>query len=175
MTLAHLTIIVTGLLYVGSGMILAVVVRLLGPTYHTKVTGPLWLIGLFAAGALGLLWRGSTILFPGRLVDTANMSPVAPLTALIVAGLCLFILDFVMGDRSPPPLFHRYCSWAIRHHVPDSAIVDMAFGLNPALHQAAPKAAQITRTGRKTRLFVLTASAAAILTVLGVIAWASVG
>ena len=170
MTLAHLTVIVTGLLYVASGMALAVVVRLLGPTYHTKVTGPLWLIGLFAGGALGLLWRGATILFPGRLVDTSNMSPVAPVTALIVAGLCLFILDFVMGDRSPPPLFHRYCSWAIRHHVTDEAILDMAFDLNPAVHQAAPKGAQINRTDRRTRLLVMTAGALTILAVLGVIA-----
>lgn len=170
MTTAHLTAIVTGLLYIGAGMALAVVVRLLGPTYHTKVTGPFWLILMFALGALGLLWRGVTILFPGRLVDISGMSLVAPVTALIVAGLCLFILDFVMGDRSPPPLFHRYCSWAIRHHVPDSEVMDMAFALNPAMHQAAPEGAQINRTGRRTRLVVLTASAATILTVLGVIA-----
>ena len=169
MIAAQLIVVLTGLLYVGASMALGVVVRLLGPTYHTKVTAPWPVIAFFALAAALLLWRGVTILFPGHLVDTTGMSLVATATAAVVVGLTLFILDFVMGDRSPPPLFSRYFGWAVRHGL-DDAIIASTFDKAPAMHLAAPPAAQITRCGRKTRLFVLTSAAAVILTILGVVA-----
>jgi len=170
MTWAHLTVIATGLLYVGASMALGVVVRLLGPTYHTKVTAPLWIVVFFALAAVSLLWRGVTLLFPGELVDTDRISLVAPLTAVVVVGLCLFVLDYVMGDRSPPPLFNQWFSWALKRRVTEDGIVHAAFALPPAMHEAAPCGAQINRTGRGLRLAVLSGGAATILIVLGVIA-----
>lgn len=166
----HLTTIVTGLTYIAASMSLAVVVRLLGPTYHTKVTAPWPVIGFFFVSSAGMLWRGVTLLFPGRMVDTSGMSLIAPSTALIVLGLSLFILDFIMGDRSPPPLFDRYFSWAVRRKLDEDLIVRAAFDLPPAMHTAAPAGAQINRCGRKQRLFVLTGAALAILLVLGIVA-----
>lgn len=170
MTLDHLNAVFTGLTYFAAGMCLGVVVRLLGPTYHTKVTAPRWVILFFGVCSGVLLWRGLTILFPGRLVDVTGISLVAPVTALTVLGLCLFILDFIMGDRSPPPLFSRYFSWAIRRGAGEEDLVKAAFSLPPAIHNAAPPEAQINRCSRRARLIVLSGGAAAILSLLGVLA-----
>ena len=169
MTLDHLTPIITGLLYIAACMNLTVVLRLLGPTYHTKISAPFWVSGFFFVSSVGLLWRGVTLLFPGKLVDVTGLSLIAPFTALIVLGLTTFILDFVMGDRSPPPLFSRYFGWAIRR-VPPAELLQAAFDLPPAMHEAAPADAQINRCGRKARLAVLTIGGLAILLVLGVMA-----
>lgn len=163
-------VIATGLMFVASSMSLGVVVRLLGPTFHTKVTAPWPVVGFFFLASAGLFWRGVTFLFPGDLVSTDRMTPIVPLEALIVLGLSIFILDWVMGDRAPPPLLFRYFGWAIRPRLSDERLAQLAFDLPPALHVAAPADAQINRTGRKTRLFVLTAGALVILAALGLIA-----
>lgn len=163
-------VIATGLMFVASSMALGVVVRLLGPTFHTKVTAPWPVIGFFFIASAGLFWRGVTFLFPGDLVSTDQMSLIVPLEAAIVLGLCVVILDWVMGDRAPPPLLFRYFGWAIRPRLSDERLTDLAFTLPPAMHVAAPPEAQISRTGRKTRLFVLTGGALIILAALGVIA-----
>ena len=176
MTLDHdrITAILTGMSYLASGMSLGVVVRLLGPTYHTKVTAPLGVIGFFFLCSVGLLWRGVTLLFPGRLVDTAGMSMVAPMTGLIVLGLCVFILDLIMGDRSPPPLFGKYFGWAIRRRVEERELIEQAFAMNPAMHVAAPPDAQITRTGRRVRVVVMSIGVIVILGMLGLLAASAV-
>lgn len=103
MTMGQLSVILAGLLWVASAAVLQEVARVLGPSFHTKRTVHWgWRI-LTWAGAVIMLVRGITLLFPGRLIEVSRVSVVAPLGALAVLGVTLALLDWVMRDRAPPP------------------------------------------------------------------------
>ncbi|WP_332657380.1 hypothetical protein [Brevundimonas sp.] len=98
-----LFVIAAGLLWMTAGTVLLEVSRILGPSFHTKVTVHIgWRILTWIAGLICFI-RGMTLLFPGKLVEVSRISAMAPLGALVVCGLSLVVLDWVMRDRAPPP------------------------------------------------------------------------
>jgi hypothetical protein len=157
----------TGLSFVISAMVLLAVGRLSGPTYHTKVNAPPWVIGFFFLASAILFWRASTILFPGDLVDVSRMSWVAAAEASVVAGLSVFILNITLRDRAPPPIFERLLGFRMVR-TDEAQIINMAMNTNPAMHaNPAPAEFQVTRVGRTQRITVLLAGAAIIAAILG--------
>lgn len=103
MTLGQISVITAGLLWVASAAVLQEVARVLGPSFHTKTTVHWGWRALTWLGAVVMLVRGATLLFPGRLIEVSRISVVAPLGALAVLGVTLALLDWVMRDRAPPP------------------------------------------------------------------------
>lgn len=99
----HAWVVLTGMLFLSAGGVMTVVFRLLGPTYHTRISGSWFLRGVIFMIAVFLMVRGATTIFPGRLVKVEHMSPLLPLGALVSVAFALIVLDFVQRDRSPPP------------------------------------------------------------------------
>ncbi|QBX38683.1 hypothetical protein E4M02_11215 [Brevundimonas sp. S30B] len=96
--------VVAGLIWMGSGMILLEISRLLGPAFDKVKTVPWGWRALTWAAAVIFFIRGVSLLFPGQLIETSGVSYVAPVTALAVAGVTLALLNWIMADRNPPPL-----------------------------------------------------------------------
>lgn len=99
----HAWVVLTGMLFLSAGGVMTVVFRLLGPTYHTRISGSLFLRSVVFLIAVFLMVRGATTVFPGRLIKVEHMSPLLPLGALCSLAFALIVLDFVQRDRSPPP------------------------------------------------------------------------
>lgn len=98
-----LFVIVAGLFWMAAGTVLLEVSRILGPSFHTRVTVPFGWRVVTWLGALICFIRGMTLLFPGQLVEVSRISVMAPLGSVVVLGLSLAVLDWVMRDRAPPP------------------------------------------------------------------------
>ncbi|ANC53405.1 hypothetical protein A4249_06890 [Brevundimonas sp. GW460-12-10-14-LB2] len=99
----HAWVVLTGMLFLSAGGVMTVVFRLLGPTYHTRISGNWFLRLVVFLIALFLMVRGATTVFPGRLVRVEHMSPLLPVGALVSLAFSMIVLDFVQRDRSPPP------------------------------------------------------------------------
>lgn len=98
-----LFVIAAGLFWMGSGTVLLEVSRILGPSFHTKVTVHVgWRVVTWVAAIICFV-RGMTLLFPGKLIEVSRISVMAPLGSMVVLGLSLVVLDWVMRDRAPPP------------------------------------------------------------------------
>lgn len=103
MTIGQLSVIIAGVFWIASACVLREVARVLGPSFHTKTTVHYGWRALTNLGAIIMLGRGLTLLFPGKLVEVSRISIMAPLGALAVLGVTLALLDWVMRDRAPPP------------------------------------------------------------------------
>lgn len=152
MTLGQICVITAGLLWVASAAVLQEVARVLGPSFHTRTTVHWGWRTLAWLGALIMLVRGITLLFPGQLVEVSRISVVAPLGAVAVLGVTLALLDWVMRDRAPPP-------WSVQIMRAaallgrDGPVKFAAFAVPPAAAGATiPTDAP---TGRRSRLSVL--------------------
>lgn len=138
MTAHEAMILFTGLTFIAAGIVLTETSRLLGPTFHTKVTVHIgWRILCFL-GAAVLFIRGATYLFPGGLVVTDRMSGIAPAEAVVVAGLCWTILDWVMRDRAPPPYAERILRWMVKRGASPQELTSAAIALPPVTVGGAP-------------------------------------
>ncbi|KQS55885.1 hypothetical protein ASG17_07495 [Brevundimonas sp. Leaf363] len=93
----------TGLLFLGAAGVMTVVFRILGPTYHTRISASWLHRGVVFAMAAFFVVRGATLIWPGRLVRVDHMSPLLPAGALVALVMSLLILDLVQRERSPPP------------------------------------------------------------------------
>lgn len=91
----HAWVVLTGMLFLSAGGVMTVVFRLLGPTYHTRISGNWFLRLVVFLIAIFLMVRGATTVFPGRLVRVEHMSPLLPLGALCSLALSMIVLDFV--------------------------------------------------------------------------------
>lgn len=102
--MGHAIAVIAGLIWMGSGMILLEISRLLGPAFDkVKTVQWRWRILTWAAAVIFFV-RGVSLLFPGQLIETTGVSYVAPVTALAVMGVTLALLNWIMADRNPPPL-----------------------------------------------------------------------
>ena len=101
---AHgLLIIVTALIFIASAGCVAQIGRLLSPTYGTRLNAHIgWRILLWL-GAVILLGRAVTLLFPGEAFAVHHMTPMVTLGGLVTLGLALWKLDDVMRENDPPP------------------------------------------------------------------------
>ncbi|PZU71644.1 MAG: hypothetical protein DI531_15380 [Brevundimonas sp.] len=124
-------VVLTGLLFLSAGGVMTVVFRLLGPTYHTRISGSWFLRLVVFLIAVFLMVRGATTIFPGRLVKVEHMSPLLPVGALVSLALALIVLHFVQADRSPPPWsVHVLRALALLKR--DDLVMDMAMKLPAA-------------------------------------------
>ncbi|WP_374322613.1 hypothetical protein [Brevundimonas sp.] len=124
-------VVLTGLLFIAAGGVMTVVFRLLGPTYHTRISGSWFLRLVVFLIAVFLMVRGATTVFPGRLVRVEHMSPLLPMGALASLALALIVLDFVQRDRSPPPWSVQFLR-ALTLLRRDQLVVEAAMRLPPA-------------------------------------------
>ncbi len=124
-------VVLTGMLFLSAGGVMTVVFRLLGPTYHTRISGSWFLRLVVFLIATFLMVRGATTVFPGRLVRVEHMSPLLPLGALCSLAFALIVLHFVQQDRSPPPWsVHVLRALALLKR--DELVMDLAMKLPPA-------------------------------------------
>lgn len=114
MTAHDWMVLATGLVFLSAGAVLSQVFRLLGPTYHTKITAHWAVRGFFFASTLILVARGLSFVFPGRAFAVQHMSVLVPASAVVVLGLALVLLEWVMRDRAPPPWTERLLGFAVR-------------------------------------------------------------
>lgn len=98
-----LLIIVTALIFIASAGCVAQIGRLLSPTYGTRLNAHIgWRILLWL-GAVILIGRAITLLFPGEAFAVSRMTPMVTLGGLVTLGLSLWKLDDVMRENDPPP------------------------------------------------------------------------
>lgn len=101
--MGHTLAIMSGLIWIGGGLVLMEISRILGPAYNTtRTVHPFWR-GVAWVGAVTFFVGGATLLFPGQLIETSSVSLIAPARALGAFGVTLALLDWIMRDRSPPP------------------------------------------------------------------------
>lgn len=96
-------VLYTGTVFLGAGASLQEISRLLGKAYETKVSAPGWARALVSLGAVILFGYGCVILFPGKALQTQNMTVGLPLVGTVVLAMALWLLDHVTGEREPPP------------------------------------------------------------------------
>lgn len=166
MTIGQLSVIIAGVFWIAAACVLREVARVLGPSFHTKATVHYGWRALTNLGALIMLCRGLTLLFPGKLVEVSRISIMAPLGALAVLGVTLALLDWVMRDRAPPP-------WSV--HAMRLAAV---FGKGPVIAAGlavppAPIGAAIPQDApdpsRRSRLPILIGAVAVIIMIAAVV------
>lgn len=98
-----LLIIVTALIFIASAGCVAQIGRLLSPIYGTRLNAHIgWRILLWL-GAVVLIGRAVTLLFPGEAFEVHRMTPMVTLGGLVTLGLALWKLDDVMRENDPPP------------------------------------------------------------------------
>ena len=107
MTLQEAIALYSGLTYIAAAAVCVPIIKVLGPHYPSRLTAPLPFIICGAVYMGVLFFRGVTILFPGQVVTLSAISWVSPLKATADLMLMLFILDYVLRRRSPPPLISR--------------------------------------------------------------------
>lgn len=172
MTAHDWMVLATGLVFLGAGAVLSQVFRLLGPTYHTKVTAHWGVRGFFFLSTFVLVARGLSFLFPGRAFAVQDMSPLVPASALVTLGLSLVLLEWVMRDRAPPPWTERLLGFAARRGVSEETMSELAFVLPPEPHG---RSASEHQPCRFVRLGMMAGAAALILIVVGVVVSATAG
>lgn len=127
MTLQEAVALYSGLTYIAAAAVCVPIVKVLGPLYPTRITAP-WPFIVCGAIYMGVLFfRGVTILFPGQIVTLSAISWVSPLKATADLMLMLFILDYVLRRRSPPPLIGRLIQIALGSGMSERGGVQMAF------------------------------------------------
>ena len=98
-----LMVLYAGVVFLGAGACLLEISRLLGKAYETKVSAPGWIRAGVSLGAVILFAYGCLILFPGKALHVEHMSLGLPLVGTVVLGMALWLLDYVTGEREPPP------------------------------------------------------------------------
>lgn len=166
MTAHDWMVLATGLVFLSAGAVLSQVFRLLGPTYHTKITAHWVVRGFFFASTLILVARGLSFVFPGRAFAVQHMSALVPASALVVLGLSLVLLEWVMRDRAPPPWTERLLGFAVRRGVSDQVVAEMAFALPPEPHG---RPASEREPCRCVRLCMMTGAGLVILIIVAVL------
>lgn len=104
MNIGQVSVMIAGMEWIAAAVVLREVSRLMGPSFHTtKSVHWVWRAVVWGA-ALICFVRGMTLWFPGKLIEVSRVSIMAPLGGLVVLGLSLWVLDWVMRDRAPPPI-----------------------------------------------------------------------
>lgn len=159
-----LMVLYAGSVFLGAGVSLLEIARLLGKSFETKVSAPWWVQGVVFLGAVILFGYGCVILFPGKALQVQHMSAGLPLVGTVVLGMALWLLDHVTGEREPPPWsvdFLRLVALLGR----DSLLKDAAFRTHPAAYLD-PLPTDVPVGSRLLRVAVLLGS----IVVIGVIA-----
>jgi len=172
MTAHEWMVLATGLIFLSAGAVLSQVFRLLGPTYHTKVTAHWTVRGFFFLSTAVLVARGLSIIFPGRAFAVQHMSVLVPASAIVLMGLSLILLEWVMRDRAPPPWTERILGLVARRGASDEAVAELAFALPPEPHG---RSASEHQPCRFVRVGMMAGAALAILIVVAVVLSATVG
>lgn len=172
MTAHDWMVLATGLIFLSAGAVLSQVFRLLGPTYHTKVTAHWSVRAFFFLSTFVLVARGLSLVFPGRAFAVQHMSGLVPASAVVTLGLSLILLEWVMRDRAPPPWTERLLGLAARRGVSDQVLTEMAFAL-PTEPYGLP--ASEHQPCRLIRLGMIAAAVAAIMAVVAVLLSAGAG
>nr|WP_314431391.1 hypothetical protein [uncultured Brevundimonas sp.] len=172
MTAHDWMVLATGLVFLGAGTVLSQVFRLLGPTYHTKVTAHWSVRGFFFLSTAVLVARGLSFIFPGRAFAVQHMSLLVPASAVVMLGLSLILLEWVMRDRAPPPWTERILGLVARRGVSDETVAELAFALPPEPHG---RSASEHQPCRVVRLGMMAGAAVLILIVVGVVLSATAG
>ncbi|WP_295226974.1 hypothetical protein [uncultured Brevundimonas sp.] len=135
MTLQEAIALYSGLTYIAAAAVCVPIIKVLGPLYPSRITAPLPFI-ICGATYMGVLFfRGVTILFPGQVVTLSAISWVSPLKATADLMLMLFILDYVLRRRAPPPLITRLIEIGQKFGMSERGVVQMAFE-SPSLAMA---------------------------------------
>lgn len=133
----------TGLLFLTAGALMTVVFKLLGPTYHTRISASWFHRAVVLSIAVFFIIRGATTIWPGRLVRVDHMSPLLPIGSMVSVAMALLLLDLVQRDRSPPPWsvmvlrvlalmgYDRFTA-AAAMHLPPAGILDRPAKETPA-------------------------------------------
>lgn len=166
MTLQEAIALYSGLTYIAAAAVCVPIIKVLGPLFPTRITAPLPFIICGAVYMAVLFFRGVTILFPGQIVTLSAISWVSPLKATADLMLMLFILDYVLRRRAPPPLISRLIEIGQKFGMSERGVVQMAFE-SPSLAMADAPASEDPdhpQVGRRwVRLFMLF-GAGAVLT-----------
>lgn len=165
MTLQEAIALYSGLTYIAAAAVCVPIIKVLGPLYPSRITAPLPFIICGAVYMGVLFFRGVTILFPGQVVTLSAISWVSPLKATADLMLMLFILDYVLRRRAPPPLITRLIEIGQKFGMSERGVVQMAFE-SPSLAMADTPASEDPNHpqigSRWVRLLML-AGAAAVL------------
>lgn len=135
MTLQEAIALYSGLTYIAAAAVCVPIIKVLGPLYPSRITAPLPFIVCGAIYMGVLFFRGVTILFPGQVVTLSAISWVSPLKATADLMLMLFILDYVLRRRAPPPLITRLIEIGQKFGMSERGVVQMAFE-SPSLAMA---------------------------------------
>jgi hypothetical protein len=107
-------------------------VHFLGPRYTTQTTARPAIIAFGVFYTLALFFRAVSILFPGEVVTTAAISPIAPLIPWTLVVLNGLLLDFIMRHRAPPPLMERVVRFFLRRTGDAETAIKLAMALPTA-------------------------------------------
>lgn len=127
MTLQEAIALYSGLTYIAAAAVCVPIIKVLGPLYPSRITAPLPFIVCGAVYMGVLFFRGVTILFPGQVVTLSAISWVSPIKSTADLMLMLFILDYVLRRRSPPPLIERLIEIGQKFGMSERGVVQMAF------------------------------------------------
>lgn len=166
MTLHQIMVLGAGLTFIAAGVVLSQVFRLLGPTYYTRVTAHWGVRAFFFVGSLILVGRGLILIFPGRAVPVALMSPWVLLSAVVALGMALVLLEWAMRDRAPPPWTARLLGLALKGGASPAAATEVALALPAEPHGPAASERQPCRC---VRLCMIWGAILAIATVVAII------
>lgn len=135
MTLQEAIALYSGLTYIAAAAVCVPIIKVLGPLFPSRITAPWPFIICGAIYMVVLFFRGVTILFPGQVVTLSAISWVSPLKATADLMLMLFILDYVLRRRAPPPLITRLIEIGQKFGMSERGVVQMAFE-SPSLAMA---------------------------------------
>ncbi len=166
MTMQEAIALYSGLTYIAAAAVCVPIIKVLGPLYPSRITAPLPFIICGAVYMAVLFFRGVTILFPGQVVTLSAISWVSPLKSTADLMLMLFILDYVLRRRSPPPLIERLIKIGQQFGMSEKGVVQMAFEA-PALAIADLPASEDPdhpQIGRRWLRLMMLGGAVAVLT-----------
>ncbi len=159
--MTHVALVLyAGVVFLASGASLLEIARLLGKTFKTRVSAPLWVQAVVFVGAVILFGYGCVILFPGQAIQVRHMSVGLPLVGTVVLGMALWLLDHVTAERDPPPWSVDVLRMAALIGR-DSVIKGALFRTEPAAYMD-PLPREGTLGGRLARLGVMVGAIALV-------------
>lgn len=114
-----------------------------------------------------------SILFPGEVVTTAAISPIAPLIPWTLVVLNGLLLDFIMRHRAPPPLIERVVRFFLKRTGDVETAVKLAMALPTAATGDVPTDEPCREMRRTYRVAVLIGGGLALTAILLVVVLSS--
>lgn len=169
MTFHQALVAYSGVAFFAAGLFTLGIWRMIGPSDHDRLTigQPVrWIV--FAHG-LSCIGRGVTLIFPGKLVAVAVMSPMVPIAASTTLLVSAAVAELLQRYRLPPPLMDRFLRAvaAFRHDGPYSLAQAAMATPTAAMGEAqAGEAAAVHLGNPSLRRAVLTACGLGLLILL---------